>query len=48
MRIAKPGKIRKQELIDTALKLFTERGYHKTSINAVIEAVGVTKGAFYY
>ena len=48
MWISKPGETRKQEFIDTALKLFMERGYHKTSINAVIEAVGVTKGAFYY
>lgn len=48
MRIAKNGEIRKQELLDAALDLFAEKGYDNTSINDIIEKVGVTKGAFYY
>ncbi len=48
MRIAKSGEVRKQELLDAALELFYEKGYEKTSVNDIIEKVGVTKGAFYY
>jgi AcrR family transcriptional regulator len=48
MRIAKDGEVRKQELLDAALDLFADKGYDSTSINDVIEKVGVTKGAFYY
>lgn len=48
MRIAKDGEVRKQELLNAALDLFAEKGYDSTSINDIIEKVGVTKGAFYY
>jgi len=48
MRISKDGDIRKQELLDAALQLFYEKGYEKTSVNDIIEKVGVSKGAFYY
>ncbi len=48
MRIAKDGEVRKQELIDAALDLFADKGYDNTSINDIIDKVGVTKGAFYY
>ena len=48
MWISKEGDIRKQELLDTALQLFSEKGYEGTSINDIIKKVGVTKGAFYY
>lgn len=47
-RIVKDGTERKREFVDTALHLFLERGYERTSINTIIEAVGVTKGAFYH
>jgi AcrR family transcriptional regulator len=48
MWISKDGDIRKQELLDTALLLFEQGGYENTSINDIIQKVGVTKGAFYY
>lgn len=48
MRISKDGDIRKQELLDAALQLFYEKGYEKTSVNDIIEKIGVSKGAFYY
>ena len=48
MWISKEGDIRKQELLDAALQLFSEKGYEGTSINDIIKKVGVTKGAFYY
>ncbi|HWI62584.1 MAG TPA: TetR/AcrR family transcriptional regulator [Symbiobacteriaceae bacterium] len=48
MRIAKEGEVRKQELLDAALQLFCEKGYDRTSVNDILDAVGVSKGAFYY
>lgn len=34
--------------MDVALELFTERGYEKTSLREIAEALGVTKAALYY
>ncbi len=48
MHIAKDHDVRKAEFLDTAMSLFIERGYDDTSVNAIIEAVGVSKGAFYH
>ncbi len=39
---------RKKDFLDTALKLFNEKGYEKTTINDIIKAMGVSKGAFYH
>lgn len=36
------------ELIDAAWQLFTTRGYDATSVQDVIDKVGVSKGAFYH
>ncbi|WP_027407964.1 TetR/AcrR family transcriptional regulator [Anoxybacteroides tepidamans] len=36
------------ELIETAMKLFAEKGYHATSIQDIVEAWGISKGAFYH
>jgi AcrR family transcriptional regulator len=38
----------RKALIDSALKLFGERGYAVTSVQEITEAAGVTKGAFYH
>ena len=48
MHIVKDYDERKAEFLDTAMGLFLERGYDDTSVNAIIEAVGVSKGAFYH
>lgn len=48
MWISKDGEERRQELLDASLRLFCEKGYDKTSLNDILERVGVTKGAFYY
>jgi AcrR family transcriptional regulator len=48
MRIAKKAIIRKRELVDAAIDLFAEKGYENTSVDDIINKVGVTKGAFYY
>ena len=38
----------KQELLDAALELFRKEGYEKTSVNAITNKVGASKGAFYH
>ena len=38
----------RQALIDSALKLFGEKGYSVTSVQEITEDAGVTKGAFYH
>ncbi|MDQ2087306.1 TetR/AcrR family transcriptional regulator [Herbivorax sp. ANBcel31] len=39
---------RKQEFLSTALELFYEKGYEKTTIKDIIDKMGVSKGAFYH
>ncbi|MDG5816312.1 TetR/AcrR family transcriptional regulator [Chitinispirillales bacterium ANBcel5] len=39
---------RKQDFLNTALELFNTRGYEKTTVNDIIKAMGVSKGAFYH
>ena len=40
MRVTKEPEVRKQEILDTALKLFGENGYEKTSITDIAKAIG--------
>ena len=47
MRVTKEPEIRKQEILDTALKLFGENGYEKTSITDIAKAIGVAQGLCY-
>jgi len=46
--LIKPVHARRDELLDAAVQLFARDGYDATSINRIIEAVGVSKGAFYH
>ena len=46
--LIKPAHARRDELLDTAVQLFARDGYDATSINRIIETVGVSKGAFYH
>lgn len=39
---------RSQELLAAAQQLFFKKGYENTSVNDIIKAVGVSKGAFYH
>lgn len=39
---------RKQEILHAALQLFYEKGYENTTINNIIDELGVSKGAFYH
>lgn len=48
MWTAKKGDERKKEFIETAIEMFIIKGYEKTSINDILKAINITKGAFYY
>ncbi len=45
--MAKTGN-RKQEIIDCALRLMTEKGYTNTSMDDIVVASGLKKGSLYY
>jgi AcrR family transcriptional regulator len=47
-RVVKAAAVRRAELIDCAQRLFLEKGYERTTINDVIAATGLSKGAFYH
>lgn len=38
----------KSELIKESISLFVEKGYSATSIQDIVDTLGVTKGSFYY
>jgi len=42
-----PAPRRRRQLLDVALKVFADRGYHATSMNDLAEAAGVTKPVLY-
>jgi AcrR family transcriptional regulator len=48
VRVLKAPAVRRAELIDCAQGLFLTRGYERTTINDVIAAAGLSKGAFYH
>ncbi|NLZ39487.1 MAG: TetR/AcrR family transcriptional regulator [Firmicutes bacterium] len=48
MRITKDPEVRKQEILETAMKLFAEQGISKTSMNDIAKTAGITKGLVYY
>ncbi len=48
MRIVKDPEERKSEILDTAEMLFCTKGYSKTTVNDILNEVGIAKGTFYY
>lgn len=38
----------KQKIVEESIKLFEIKGYSETSIQDIVDALGVTKGTFYY
>ncbi len=42
-----PAAERRQQLLDVALRVFGEQGYHHSSMNDIAEAAGVTKPVLY-
>lgn len=47
-RSYKNAEARRAELLTAAVRLFAERGYEHTSVQAIIDALGLSKGAFYH
>ena len=47
MRVTKEPEERRQEIIETAMRLFYEKGYEKTSIADIAKAIGVAQGLCY-
>mgnify|MGYP001210726055 CR=1 FL=1 len=39
---------RRQEILETAQRLFYSHGYEATSIQSIIDQVGIAKGTFYH
>ena len=48
IRQKKDHETRKKEILDTAERFFLTEGYEKTSIQGIIDAVGIAKGTFYH
>lgn len=48
MRIVKSPDIRRAEILESAVRLFIERGYDGTSISDIVGRAGISKGAFYH
>jgi AcrR family transcriptional regulator len=39
---------RRKQILDTALKLFTEKGFNQTSIDEIAKAVDISRGVIFY
>jgi AcrR family transcriptional regulator len=48
MRVVKKHDARLNEILDVAETLFTEKGYENTSVNDILDKVGISKGALYH
>lgn len=48
MRDVKLPEIRKAEILDASMKLFTEKGYLQTTTQDIINQVGISRGLLYY
>ncbi|NLL78643.1 MAG: TetR/AcrR family transcriptional regulator [Clostridiales bacterium] len=48
LRIVKEHDERKNEIIETAARLFAMKGYEQCSVNDILNAIGIAKGTFYH
>ncbi|MFC4402017.1 TetR/AcrR family transcriptional regulator [Gracilibacillus xinjiangensis] len=48
MRISKDYDERRNEILDTAERLFHTKGYEKCTVNEILKEVQIAKGTFYY
>lgn len=48
MTMQKDPEERKKEIIETARRLFAEKGYQKTQVKDIVGEIGVAQGLFYY
>lgn len=47
-RVVKQPEERRQEILDTAQALYAQQGYDATSVQAIVDAIGIAKGTFYH
>ena len=47
IRVSKPPEERRQEIMDTAMRVFAEKGYEQTTMRDIASAVGVVPGLCY-
>ena len=47
-RVAKPADVRRQEILHAAVDLFAAKGYAATTVNDILDRVGIAKGTFYH
>jgi AcrR family transcriptional regulator len=47
-KLTKRGTRRREQVLQTAARLFSEQSYHGTTVGDVCEALGVGKGVFYW
>lgn len=48
MRITKEYDVRKNEILDTAQRLFYMKGYEKCTVNDILKEISIAKGTFYH
>jgi AcrR family transcriptional regulator len=48
MRISKEAEERRNEILDKAEMLFFTKGYVRTTVNDILQEIGIAKGTFYY
>ena len=48
MRAVKEAEERKNEILDVAERLFSERGYDAASTNDILKEIGIARGTLYY
>jgi AcrR family transcriptional regulator len=48
MAVRVSADVRRREVLESAVQLFDERGYHETNMNSVAKAVGVQKATLYH
>jgi AcrR family transcriptional regulator len=47
-KLTKRGSERREQIVDAAVRLFAEEGYHGTAVGDICDALGVGKGVFYW
>lgn len=47
-RIVKEAEVRRTEILDTAQRLFYTKGYENTTVQNIIDEIGIAKGTFYH
>lgn len=47
-RIVKKPEVRKNEILNAARKFFFQKGYEQTTIQDILDELGIAKGTFYY